>query len=160
MDDPTAITVSSADGFTPYRPDLKAACLALFDANCPTFFAVNERADYNRFLGRSCPDYRVRLDRGEAVAAFGLLDEGAPRRRRLNWIMVHPDRHGAGLGRAIMAAVEERSRSAGAVYIDIAASHLSAPFFSRFGAREIARTTDGWGPAMHRVDMELQFANE
>ena len=39
--------------------------------------------------------------------------------------------------------------------IDIAASHLSAPFFEKFGAKTIKEITDGWGLDMHRVDMEL-----
>jgi hypothetical protein len=28
------------------------------------------------------------------------------------------------------------------------------PFFSRFGARPVTHTPDGFGPEMHRVDME------
>jgi hypothetical protein len=43
--------------------------------------------------------------------------------------------------------------------LDVAASQHSAPFFARFGARELARTDDGWGPGMHRVDMELPLAD-
>ncbi|CCQ10838.1 hypothetical protein PALB_17120 [Pseudoalteromonas luteoviolacea B = ATCC 29581] len=39
--------------------------------------------------------------------------------------------------------------------IDIAASHLSAPFFEKFGEKTIKEITDGWGLDMHRVDMEL-----
>ena len=39
--------------------------------------------------------------------------------------------------------------------VSIAASHKSAPFFARFGARIVETTPDGWGPGMHRVDMEL-----
>ena len=39
--------------------------------------------------------------------------------------------------------------------IDIAASHLSAPFFAKFGAMIIKEIKDGWGLNMHRIDMEL-----
>jgi hypothetical protein len=41
------------------------------------------------------------------------------------------------------------------VSIRIAASHRSAPFFARFGAETVRETPDGWGPGMHRIDMEL-----
>ena len=41
--------------------------------------------------------------------------------------------------------------------IDIAASHLSAPFFKKFGAIEIKIIEDGWGKGMHRVNMKLKL---
>ncbi len=53
--------------------------------------------------------------------------------------------------RRVLAAV----RTKGAAVLHMAASHRSAPFFARFGARETATTPHGWGPDMHRVDMEL-----
>ena len=39
--------------------------------------------------------------------------------------------------------------------IDIAASHLSAPFFTKFGASTLSETPNGWGQGMHKVDMEI-----
>jgi hypothetical protein len=62
---------------------------------------------------------------------------------------------GSGVGRMIMADVLRDAAARGAHAVDIAASHKSAPFFARFGALERGRTDDGWGPGMHRVDMEL-----
>jgi hypothetical protein len=39
--------------------------------------------------------------------------------------------------------------------VRISASQVSAPFFARCGARELSRVRDGWGPGMHRVEMEI-----
>jgi hypothetical protein len=50
--------------------------------------------------------------------------------------------------------VAELRRSTG-VTLRISASHKSAPFFAKFGARERDRIPNGWGPGMHRVEMEL-----
>lgn len=144
--------------FDAYAPDLESACLRLFDANCPAFFAPNERPAYAAFLERLAPGYFVKREIGEVVAAFGLSDEGLPARRRLTWIMVHPDRQGEGLGRRVMAAVSDLARAGGATTVDIAASHLSAPFFARSGAKTLSSTLNGWGPDMHRVDMEWPLA--
>ena len=36
--------------FRAYQPADREACLALFDENCPAFFAPNEREDYEAFL--------------------------------------------------------------------------------------------------------------
>jgi hypothetical protein len=41
--------------------------------------------------------------------------------------------------------------------VDIAASHLSEPFFTKFGAVRTGFENDGWGQGMHRVDMELRL---
>lgn len=132
----------------------RQACLAIFDANCPAFFAPNERSDYSRFLDAAPDGYEVCELAGRIVAAFGLhrheKNEG-----HLNWILIDPDAQGIGLGSAIMDRVISRARESGLVSIRIAASHKSEPFFAKFGATVQARTDDGWGPGMHRIDMSL-----
>ena len=139
--------------FRPFDPGDRAACLALFDANCPAYFAPNERADYIEFLDRAPAGYEVCELDGSAVAAFGLIrSDGAV---RLNWIMLAPASQGRGIGSAIMQRVVAAARSSGESVIHIAASQKSAPFFARFGAAPVTRTPDGWGPGMDRIDMEL-----
>lgn len=139
--------------FHPYAPGDRDACLAVFDENCPEFFAPNERADYADFLDRVGATYRVCRRDGRIVGAFGLMPGAAPDEAHLNWILISTSAQGAGLGRAIMADVAAQAAQRGATRVAIAASHRSAPFFARFGARELVRTDDGWGPGMHRVDM-------
>ena len=39
--------------FRSYVSTDKSVCLKLFDANCPEFFAPNERVDYAEFLDAS-----------------------------------------------------------------------------------------------------------
>ena len=133
-----------------------AACRALFDRNCPAYFAPNERADFADYLAMSGHNYRVCERDGAVMAAFGVVMH-APGRARLNWIMVDPEAHGGGIGAAILAEAREQARRAGAEAIDIAASHLSAPFFARFGAQQTRHVEHGWGPDMHRVDMVLEL---
>lgn len=138
----------------PYHPGDQGACLALFDENCPAYFAPNERAGYVRFLGEKSTHYRVCLLGSRVVGAFGVLPD-EPEGLALRWILLSPRMQGQGLGTRIMAQVLEIARSRGADALYIGASHRSAPFFERFGARETARTPNGWGPEMHRVDMTL-----
>jgi GNAT superfamily N-acetyltransferase len=142
--------------FRPYSSEKKEACLDLFDANCPEFFASNERADYLRFLDTGPGGYELCLIDDEVAGAFGLIVNGASR-RRLNWIMLDPQFQGLGAGRAIMERVAALATSEGIQVVDIAASHKSAPFFARFGAVTMTVTHDGWGSGMHRVDMELSL---
>ena len=146
--------MNSTATFRPYSPSDLDACLALFDANCPEFFAPNERADYLQFLQNSPNGYELCLLNGEVAGAFGLMGKAGPR-RSLNWILLDPKFHGRGAGRAIMQRVMALAASIGVEVVDIAASHKSAPFFAKFGAVSLRVIDNGWGPGMHRVDMEL-----
>jgi GNAT superfamily N-acetyltransferase len=129
-------------------------CLAIFDRNCPEFFAPNERADYAAFLARGPGSYEVCSQGDGIIGAFGLLTGNAGR-ARIEWILLDPCAKGTGA--AMMHRAIGRARCAGATQIDIAASHLSAPFFAKFGARTTRVLPHGWGAGMHRHDMVLDL---
>ncbi|MGI9260703.1 MAG: GNAT family N-acetyltransferase [Woeseiaceae bacterium] len=140
--------------FRPYCSADVDTCLGIFDANCPEFFAPNEREDYLRFLECAPDGYEICEAEGRVLGAFGLFYDGRDA-KTLNWILLDPQAHGRGVGSSIMERVIQLGRSAEATIVRIAASQKSAPFFSRFGAQTTSTTTDGWGPGMHRVDMIL-----
>lgn len=140
--------------FRPYEAADQADCLSLFDQNCPAFFAPKERGDYLTFLATRTTCYEVCLLAGLVVGAFGVLPD-EPQGLALRWILLAPAMQGQGLGSAIMARVLELMRLSGGRSLYIGASHRSAPFFAKFGARETRTIVDGWGPGMHRVDMTL-----
>jgi GNAT superfamily N-acetyltransferase len=108
------------------------------------------------FLDTRPKEYELCLVNGQVAGAFGLIGNGEIR-RRLNWIMLDPRVHGFGVGRAIMERVAAHAGLAGVKFVDIAASHKSASFFEKFGAATTAITENGWGPGMHRVDMEMML---
>lgn len=140
--------------FISYTAKDKAACLQLFDLNCPAFFAPNERDDYAAFLDAAPSGYELCCQGELVVGAFGLICRDG-QHGALNWILLSPELHGLGVGRAIMQRVMLLAQAQRISQISIAASHLSAPFFAKFGAKTVAVTTDGWGTNMHRVDMVL-----
>ncbi len=147
---------NSGDGvcFRPYNEADNLACTKIFDANCPEYFALNEREDYEVFLKSAPEGYQVCEVEGRVLGAFGLLDEGQDE-KRLNWILLDPQSQGMGIGEKIMERVIRVGRESQAVTVNIAASHKSEPFFAKFGARTTLFTKDGWGPGMDRVDMVL-----
>lgn len=142
-----------APDFRPYQPADRAACLALFDGNCPRFFAPNERAGYEELLAAAPAGYEVCRLENRIVGAFGVLREASS--LTLRWILLEPGVQGHGLGRAIMDRVTATVRAQGGGPLLIAASHQSAAFFASFGAREARRTPDGWNPGLHRVDLQV-----
>ena len=140
--------------FSPYRDIDHDACMSIFDANCPEFFAPNERQDYLAFLAGEPDGYEVCKVEERVCGAFGLFADGQGV-KRLNWILIDPHAQGIGVGSKIMKRVIESGRQSPARIVKIAASHKSAAFFARFGAIVISSTKDGWGAGMDRVDMEL-----
>ncbi len=139
--------------FQRYQTSDLSECLSLFDANCPAYFAPNEREDYCAFLDGVPASYTVIRSKSVVVGAFGLAADNG--NARLSWIMLDPSSQRSGIGSAIMAEATTRALELGAPAILIAASHLSAPFFARFDAAHVRYIRDGWGPGMHRVDMVL-----
>src|SRR5438445_11914922 len=97
--------------FRPYEAADRERCLALFDANCPAYFAANERGDYCAFLDSLPGDYAVVACGATIHGAFGL--ETTASNARLNWIMIDPACHGRGIGSAIMAEIIARARKLG-----------------------------------------------
>ena len=140
--------------FRPYQATDQPACPALFDANCPAFFDPGERAGYVQFLERTPDGYEICLDGTRMVGACGLRTH-APDELVIRWILIAPDVQGRGIGSAIMARALDVCRTTGAGLLHMAASHKSAPFFARFGARATATVRHGWGPDLDRVDMQI-----
>lgn len=140
--------------FRPYRETDHRACSSIFAANCPEYFAPNEREDYESFLASAPAGYEVCEAEGRVVGAFGLFDSES-NEKRLNWILLDPDMQGAGIGKTIMERIIDLGRTASACQVNIAASQKSAPFFARFGATATSTTIEGWGPGLDRVDMVL-----
>jgi GNAT superfamily N-acetyltransferase len=142
--------------FRPYRVSDLQTCLDIFDANCPEYFAPNERADYEEFLS-ACPEgYELCEESGIVMGAFGIFDIDADANAKaLNWILLDPNSQGQGIGSSIMERTSGLARAAGASVLHIATSQKAKWFFAKFGAEVILVTEHGWGTDMHRVDMAL-----
>ncbi len=144
--------------FRAYSSNEKSACLDIFDTNCPAYFATNERQDYADYLDSNPEGYEVCLLNGDVVGAFGLSSRTSDI-QGLNWILISSNYRGKGLGHQFMLRAMNKAEQLGAKQIKIAASHLSAPFFARYGATEVTNIPDGWGKGMHRIDMDLFVAS-
>lgn len=143
--------------FVDYTNEWFNDCLTLFDKNCPLFFAENERNDYSKYLLNLTDDYKVALSDGKVIEAFGLSINKTTNKSRVTWIMVCPTEKGKGIGTKLMAYIKKYALDKNSGGIDIAASHLSAPFFAKFGAKATNFIEHGWGVDMHRVDMVINL---
>ncbi|HIE0527244.1 TPA: GNAT family N-acetyltransferase, partial [Stenotrophomonas maltophilia] len=57
-----------------YRPADASACLSIFDSNVPTYFAPEERSDFERFLREQAMDCAFQvIERDHRIVACGGL---------------------------------------------------------------------------------------
>ncbi|BDP42366.1 N-acetyltransferase [Deinococcus aetherius] len=148
----------------PFTPADREACLALFDSNVPDFFLPQERAEFEAWLGQPFDsgeygEYFVLEDGGRVVACGGVwLDPGqAERPAGFSWGMVAREAHHRGYGSALLRFRLERLRELGAREVHLDTSQHTAPFYARFGFREVRRTPSGYGPGLDRVDMVAEL---
>lgn len=142
-------------------------CLALARSNVPDFILPHEVAEYGAWLLRSCgPD----ADRGDACAYFVLEDgaaslaacggiafaEGAPV-ATLCWGLVRRDLHRRGIGTRMIVERLALARARGVEVVAMDTIPASVGFFQRQGFVEVARTRDGYGPGLDRIDLELRW---
>ena len=146
--------------FKPYSQDNMAACLELFDLNCPSFFAREERSDYSYFL-QQLPDsrsthnvYLLGWREQRLIACFGVARVSSET-CALTWIMVHPEYQRQRCGEEMMAQLFTLAAAADYRKVVVSTSQHADQFFARFGAITLRSQNDGWGPGMHRVDMEI-----
>lgn len=146
----------------PYDPKDQAACLAIFDANTPRFFAPSERPEFASHL-QTCggPDspYLVLIENGAPLACGGLSRAPGTGSATLSWGMVHPARHGQGLGQRLLDTRLALARSLPGLHsLTLSTSQHTSGFYRRAGFTVTGVTKDGFAPGLDRWDMTLTLA--
>lgn len=143
--------------YEPYTPSRRAACLGLFDANTPRFFAASERPDFEHFLDHytSAWHFETGVLDGDVVSCGGYRVD-ATGTAALAWGMVAPERHGRGIGRMMThSRLDAASRHPGVTRIILDTSQHTQGFYARLGFEPMSVTRDGYGPGLDRWDMVL-----
>jgi GNAT superfamily N-acetyltransferase len=142
----------------PYRPADRDACLRLFHGNVPRYFTPAEEAEYLAFLDALPGPYLV-LERAGAVVGAGGHAYDGPATVALCWGMVAASLHGTGLGQVLLEArLVAVARDPAVRTVRIATSQHTEGFFARAGFLTVGVQPDGFGPGLHRHDMELAIA--
>ena len=142
--------------FKEYTPSDYEACLELFELNCPSYFAEEEREDYKQYLGSNSDEYLLGYQDNSLVCCFGIGNISKDV-ASLTWIMVHPEHHRGGYGSAMMSHFFSRVKANSKQRVLIATSQHAEAFFRKYGAERLKFTEDGWGQGMHRIDMQISL---
>jgi GNAT superfamily N-acetyltransferase len=142
--------------FRQYTQHDKKSCLGIFDSNCPEYFALNERLEYEEFLDKVPKGYQVCLIDDIISGAYGLFKK-SDNQSRLNWILLGPNTQGTGLGSIFVDKAIQSAKDFETSTIHIATSQEAYKFFQKKGAVIILETKNGWGPDMDKIEMELRI---
>jgi GNAT superfamily N-acetyltransferase len=141
-------------GHRTYVRSDRIACLRIFDENSPPFFAPEERALFDAFLGAPPCPYLVIVDReGTVVACGGYEVQSVPPTASLCWGMVQRDLHGKGIGQLLLDVRVAHIDQMGVSKVVIETSQYTAGFFEKSGFGTVSVTRDGFGPGIdcHRM---------
>lgn len=141
-----------------YEASDKQGVLAVFDANCPTFFAHEERQYLESYLDNEIEIYAVIEVDGKIVGSGGVNTESTEDGKKgvISWGMIHPDFQGMKLGRKLLEWRIAQLKSIPAVTtIVVRTSQLVAAFYAKNGFVLKRVEADFWAPGFDLYDMEL-----
>lgn len=133
----------------------RPACLEVFDQNCPRFFALEERENFEEYLDAPQGPYFVleREEGGAILGCGGYALEGTGI-ASLVWGMVLPAFQRQGLGRYLtMYRLREISRQNGPQLVRMDTTQHSSAFYEKLGFRVIGVKQDGYAPGLDRVEL-------
>ena len=143
-----------------YRDSDRKAVLAAFRSNVPAHFPASEEAWLRSALDEPDGPWFVVVE-GDQVVAFGgyelssFYDLGT-----LVFGLVRADRHGSGIGRALLhyRLLHMAARKARPRWVTVDTHSHTAGFFQRCGFEEIARWPGGYRSGRERVDLRFELS--
>lgn len=137
-----------------YRPTDASACLSIFDSNVPTFFAAEERSDFERFLLVQAVDFAFQvIERDSSVIACGGITRRGDGSAR--WGMVQRALHRQGIGRELtLARLHQAEADSSITHITLSTSQHTQGFYAGLGFHVTRVIPDGHGAGIDAVEME------
>ena len=142
--------------FTPYTPADFDNCIALFKGNEGKYFDQSEFEQYQEFLRTEALTglYYVMKDEGLTVGAGGMMVYDGV--YWMDWGMIARDRHGQGIGTQLLQfRLDEIHKLEKNPKIKLCTSQHTVGFYERFGFERVKFTEHGYGPDLHKIEMDL-----
>ncbi|WP_414577758.1 GNAT family N-acetyltransferase [Stenotrophomonas sp. FR024] len=142
-----------------YRPADASACLSIFDSNVPTYFAPEERSDFERFLREQAMDCAFQvIERDHRIVACGGLSRRGDGSAGFCWGMVARALHPPGLGREqALARLRQAEVDPSINRVTLSTSQHTQGFYSGLGFQVTRVVRDGHGAGIDAVEMEREL---
>jgi predicted GNAT family N-acyltransferase len=150
----------------PYKFSDRASCLSIFHSNLPRYLDESELAGFELWLngldqgvaayGSSEEDHYFVLENDESILACGGFYIAKHQKSvTMAWGMVDHAYHKKGFGKELfLFRLQEIKKNFPGYSILLDTSQHTYPFFERFGFTVLKVTENGYGPGLHRYDME------
>lgn len=143
-----------------YRSLDKGACIRIFESNAPRFILPHERTDFAEFLD-GLPHtgyYLVLEDEAGEIAACGGFSIRQEGEATLCWGMVDGKYQGLGIGGLLrLLRLQLLCEIPNLKKVKLSTSQKDAPFFETYGFKILETAPNGYGPGLHKIDMELMI---
>jgi GNAT superfamily N-acetyltransferase len=144
-----------------YRETDRKAVIAAFRTNVPDHFPASEEAWLRSALDEPDGPLFVAIEGDELVGFGGYELSGFYDLATLVFGLVRADRHGSGIGRALLAyrLLHMAKQKLRPRYVTVDTHPHTAGFFERCGFIEIARWPGGYRSGRDRVDLRLDLTD-
>lgn len=142
--------------FRLYRPTDASACLSIFDSNVPTYFAPEERSDFEGFLLVQAVDCAFQIiERDGSVIACGGITRRGDGSAGFCWGMVQRALHRQGIGRELtLARLRQAEVDSSITHITLSTSQHTQGFYAGLGFHVTRVVPDGHGAGIDAVEMK------
>jgi len=139
----------------PYTVADKEDLFKIFRLNTPEYFDPKEEKEFAEYIEHRSDTYLVIEHHELIVGGVGYEFRDSDRSGRINWIFIHPQYSGLGLGRQAVEHCLKILRANPAVEVLIVrTSQWAYQFFEKCGYKLMDTTKDYWAPGLDLYLME------
>lgn len=139
----------------PYTPDDKPIVVALLQLNIPTYFAPEEKADFEIYLDEKIDLYYVVESNNEIIGCGGinLAENGTV--GKISWDVFHPQFQGKGWGGQLLQyRINVLKEMPQILKITVRTSQVAYRFYEKMGFKTTEIIKDYWAKGFDLYAME------
>lgn len=141
----------------PYTPNNKQSLIEIFNLNVPIYFAPHELNEFLSYLEIKSETYLCIYHENKIVGGVGYDYKEEDKSGRINWIFVHPNCKGFGLGKEAVEFCIAKLKEDGRVEkLIVRTSQLAYKFFEGFDYKLVKIEKDYWTPGLDLYLMERE----
>lgn len=141
--------------FHPYQPSNKESLIHIFRLNVPKYFDASEEKEFSNYLQLKADTYFCIFENETLLGGVGYEFKEEDQSGRINWIFLHPNYRGEGLGKkAVEHCLGILKADTRVKTLIVRTSQLIYPFFEKCGYTLLRTEKDYWAKGFDLYQME------